>query len=83
MSTEYVKHLVECHCVLPQYRNRQELVYHKFTVFSLLEDDSVVEKLVRCNNCDAVHRVFDVCKSEIFIGDLDLTTIRTPHEILS
>jgi len=83
MSTEYVKHLVECHCVLPQYRNRQELVYHKFTVFSLLEDDSVVEKLVRCNNCDAVHRVFDVCKSEIFIGDLDLTTIRTPQEILS
>jgi hypothetical protein len=83
MSTEYVKHLIECHCVLPQYRNRVDLVYHKFAVFSLLESDNVVEKLVRCNNCDAVHRVYDVCKSEIFIGDLDLTTIRMPQEILS
>jgi hypothetical protein len=59
------------------------VVYHKFAVFSILEDDTVVEKLVRCNNCDAVHRVFDVCKSEIFVGDLDLSTIRTSQEILS
>jgi hypothetical protein len=83
MSTEYVKHLIECHCVLPQYRNRADLVYHKFAVFSLLENDAVVEKLARCNNCDAVHRIYDVCKSEIFIGDLDLSTIRTTQEILS
>jgi hypothetical protein len=83
MSSDYVKHLIECHCVLPQYRNRQEPVYHKFPVFSILENDSVVEKLVRCNNCDAVHRVFDVCKSEIYIGDLDLSSIGTSKEILS
>ena len=76
----YVKHLIECHCTLPQYRNRPDIVYHKFPVFSLLESDSVVEKLARCNNCDAVHRVFDVCKSEIFIGDLDISAIKTQQE---
>ncbi len=83
MSNDYVKHLIECHCVLPQYRNRQEPVYHKFPVFSILEDDALVEKIVRCNNCDAVHRVFDVCKSEIYIGDLDLSSIATAKEVLS
>jgi hypothetical protein len=79
----YVKHLIECHCTLPQYRNRPDIVYHKFPVFSLLESDSVVEKLARCNNCDAVHRVFDVCKSEIFIGDLDISAIKTQQEVMS
>ena len=61
-----VKHLIQCHCVLPQYRKRPEPLFHKFTVFSLIDDeDSVIPKFAQCNNCQAVHKIIDLCKSEI------------------
>ena len=64
-----VKHLIQCHCILPQYKNRKEPVFHKFTVFSIVDDrDSVVEKISQCNNCGVLHRVFDLCKSEVVRG---------------
>ena len=65
---EGVKHLVQCHCILPQYRNRPEPVFHKFTVFSVVENDSVVEKISQCPNCGVIHKIIDICKSEILIG---------------
>jgi hypothetical protein len=66
---EGYKHLVQCHCVLPQFRNRQNPVYHKFTVFSVVDDsDTVVPSVAQCNNCGTVHKVFDICKSEILAG---------------
>ncbi len=66
------KHLIQCHCVLPQYRNKTETLYHKFVVFSLVNDESeVVTKFSQCNNCDVIHRVFDFCKSEIAVGKDD------------
>ena len=65
---EGVKHLVQCHCILPQYRNRPEPVFHKFTVFSVVENDRVVEKISQCPNCGVIHKIIDICKSEILIG---------------
>jgi hypothetical protein len=65
---EGIKHLIQCHCILPQYRNRPEPVFHKFTVFSVVENDSVNEKIAQCPNCGVMHRVTDLCKSEILIG---------------
>ncbi len=63
------KHLIECHCVLPQFRNREKALYHKFAVFSEVDDsDTVVPSLAQCNNCGTVHKVFDICKSEILSG---------------
>lgn len=62
------KHLIQCHCILPQYRNRPEPVFHKFTVFSILEGDNVVEKLSQCPNCGVLHKIVDICKSEIASG---------------
>lgn len=65
-----VKHLIECHCVLPQYRDKPEPIYHQFIVFSAIDDeDNVIPKLAQCNNCGVVHRVTDVSVSEIFLGD--------------
>ena len=63
------KHLIQCHCVLPQYRKLEEPVFHKFVVYSKIDKETgeVVRKLSRCNNCDALHRVTDFCKSEIVI----------------
>ena len=64
-----LKHLVECHCVLPQYRRRKDPPYHKFVVFSLIDDsETVIPKHARCNNCGVIHNIIDICKSEILLG---------------
>lgn len=61
-----VKHLVQCHCVLPQYKNAAEPIFHKFVVFSIIDDsDTVQPKFAQCNNCGIVHKVVDICKSEL------------------
>lgn len=73
---EGIKHLIECHCILPQFRGKNELVYHKFIVFSVVDDsDTVVPKYVQCNNCGVVHKIFDICKSEIVPGRDELKTV--------
>ena len=64
-----LKHLVECHCVMPQYRKQKNPPYHKFIVFSLVDDaDTVISKHAKCNNCGVIHNVIDICRSEILAG---------------
>ena len=68
-----IKHLIQCHCILPQYKNAEDPVFHKFTVFSVIDDsDTVLVKYSDCNNCGAVHKVYDICKSEIVPGKEDV-----------
>lgn len=63
---EGIKHLIGCACILPHLRGTKDPIFHSFVVFSVIDDsDQVVEKIAQCNNCGVVHRVFDVCKSEI------------------
>lgn len=81
MSTEGIKHLIQCHCVLPQYRNSNPTIFHKFVVFSLMDDDQIREKIVQCNNCGVIHRVVDYCKSEIIFGKDSSGSIRTVEDI--
>ena len=77
-----VKHLIQCHCVLPQYRGRSEPFFHKFAVFSMIdEEDNVVPKFAQCNNCQAVHKVVDICKSEIVPGVDESSAILTINDI--
>jgi len=77
-----IKHLIQCHCVLPQFRKREEKVFHKIEVFSVLEDeDSIKEKFVVCDNCGVVHKVFDFCRSEIQTNHESITSVRTIPEI--
>ena len=65
----YTKHLIECHCILKIFENKTKPLYHKFPVFSLIDENDVIEeKYVMCNNCDIIHRVYDICKSEIKWG---------------
>ncbi len=65
-----VKHIVECHCVLPQLKKSKNIVYHKFVVFSIIDDsDTVIPKYAKCNNCSVIHNVIDICKSEINVGN--------------
>ena len=81
MSTEGIKHLIQCHCVLPQFRNTNPPVFHKFVVFSLVEDDQVKEKISQCNNCGILHRVTDQCRSEILFGKEASSSVRTIEDI--
>tara|TARA_R110002074_G_scaffold90555_4_gene198426 strand:+ start:533 stop:997 length:465 start_codon:yes stop_codon:yes gene_type:complete len=66
---EGIKHLIQCHCILPQYKNRKDPVFHKFLVFSIVgDDDAVIEKISQCNNCGVLHKVIDLCKSDVIRG---------------
>ena len=71
-----VKHLIECQCILPQYKRNKNPPFHKFVVFSVIdESDRVIEKFSQCNNCGVIHRVFDLCKSEIAVGHESLNSL--------
>lgn len=60
------KHLVKCRCVLPQFKKLESPPPHHFPVFSKVDDDGkVIVKLAQCNNCGLIHRVYDLCSSEI------------------
>jgi hypothetical protein len=79
---EGVRHLVQCHCILPQFRKRSEPVFHKFVVFSIVDDEKeVVAKFAQCNNCSAVHRIVDLCRSEIVHNVEDTMSIMTISDI--
>lgn len=61
-----IKHLVQCHCILPQFKNAVDPVFHKFAVFSVIDDsDTVQPKFAQCNNCGIIHKITDICKSEL------------------
>ena len=61
-----VKHLIRCRCILSQFRNVKDPPLHEFAVFSVIDaDDKVIPKYAQCNNCGIIHRVVDICKSEI------------------
>jgi len=77
-----VCHLLECTCILPQYLNTQKPVFHKFRVFSIIdEDDKVEEKFVQCNNCGIVHKIIDICKSQVIHGKEELANVVTIKDI--
>lgn len=78
------KHLIECRCVLPQFQDRNDVIFHQFAVFSTCtvddELDESVEKeptiefhetIVACPNCNLLHRVTDFCRSTILQDDDD------------
>ena len=77
-----IKHLIECHCMLPQYKHRPEPVFHKFVTFSVIDNsDTVVPSYCQCNNCGIIHKIIDICKSEIITGKEDLKSLTTIDEI--
>ena len=79
-----VKHLIQCHCILPQYKKRREPVFHKFVAFSVVDDtDSFITKFAKCNNCGVIHKIVDACKSEIVHNVEDVSSILTIVDIKS
>lgn len=77
------RHLIECHCILPIYKNKKPIFYHKFAVYSKLDEKTgkVIPKYVNCNNCGVTHYVTEFCKSEIKIGKEDVSSVRSIADI--
>lgn len=78
-----IKHLVTCRCFLPQFKRMPSPPSHQFTVFSVLEEDEKIRvRFAQCNNCGIVHKVIDVCRSEI-VPKESLGSVLTIDEIKS
>ena len=78
-----IKHLVECHCYLAIFKNHAKNIPHKFPVYSLIDDlGNIVEKNVKCNNCETLHTVYDVSKSFINPGKDQTNIITTKNDIM-
>lgn len=57
-------------------------IYHKFPVYSKIDDyENVIPKYVKCNNCDTLHYVFEVCKSELKLGKDEVTFVNDVNDI--
>ena len=77
-----IRHLIQCHCVLPQFRRRSTPVFHKFPVFSIFDsNDTIEKKFAQCENCGVIHKVIDLCRSEILSGKDELISIMSIVDI--
>jgi len=78
-----IKHLIECHCFLKVFDKSENKINHKFPVYSKLdENNNILPKLAKCNNCESLHYVYDACRSELRPGKEDLSTILTIEDIM-
>ena len=47
-------------------RGKNPPIFHSFVAFSIENDEGqILEKFSQCSNCGIVHRVYDICKSEL------------------
>ena len=77
-----IKHLIECHCYLAIYKKQVNPINHRFPVYSKIDENGVVvKKNVKCNNCDAFHFVYDLCKSEIKAGKDQSSLVLTKKDV--
>ena len=78
------KHLIQCHCILPQFRNMNNPLFHKFVVYSKVDDnEDIIPRLVSCNNCGVTHKIVDFCKSEVVYGSEDAVAVVSVEDIMS
>lgn len=79
---EGTRHLIECQCILPIFKDRKDPPFHKFPVFSVIDaDENVVSSLAKCENCGSIHKIIEICKSEIVLGKEDARGIQTIFDI--
>ena len=67
------KHLIKCRCVLPQLK--EKAIVHQFLVFSEVQNGEVKQKYAQCNNCGVIHKIVDICRSEIMNGKEAMSSI--------
>jgi hypothetical protein len=78
------RHLIQCRCILPQFKSHNPPVFHQFTVFSIIGDDDKLRKhFAQCNNCGLIHKIVDVCRSEMQTSKDELKSLETIDDVLS
>lgn len=82
MNKPYIKHLVECKCILKIYEGSNPPVFHKFVVFSEFEDETgdMIPSFAQCNNCGVIHKVTEVSTSSILRKE-EMRTIASIEEL--
>ena len=76
------KHLVKCRCILSQFKKQDSPPFHQFVVFSGVDDEgNVVQKYSQCNNCGVIHRIVDICTSQIVDGKEHMNSLVTIDDI--
>lgn len=68
------RHAIRCRCILNQQKNQDNPKPFTFLTCSLIEDDVLIQSYVECQNCGILHKVTDICKSEI-ISKSDLSGV--------
>lgn len=56
-------------------------MYHRFVVFSIVDDDLVIPKFVQCNNCGVIHYVTEIGRSTIKQGRDELRSAMSIDDI--
>lgn len=69
------RHLVRCRCVLSTFRAMKDPPNYEFVVFSELENDRVIPKIVQCDNCGVLHNVDEAGKSSILNAEDQKTSV--------
>lgn len=78
----YIKHLVECNCLLPQFKHSDPPKWHHFVAFSEIDEKGdVIPSFAQCNNCGIIHKVVEVCVSSTLKRD-NLPSLVTREELL-
>ena len=78
-----LKHLIECHCYLKIFNSSENKINHKFPTYSKFdENDNIIPRLSKCNNCESLHYVYDICKSELRPGKEDINSILSKEDIM-
>jgi hypothetical protein len=76
------KHLIKCRCVLPHLKSKSNSTPHHFIVFSVINDDETVQqKYAQCNNCGVIHKIIDICRSEIMTGKEHMNSLMKVEDI--
>lgn len=78
---EGIKHTLVCNCILPQLLHVEPPVFHRFVVFSVVENGMVKPSHAQCTNCRGVHKVTEIgVSSKLPTEDSD-SLVQTIEEI--
>jgi hypothetical protein len=81
LEKQGITHFIECTCILSQHSELVDPPFFKFKVFSILENDKIVNKFAQCPACGIVHKVTDIGKSVVQKGREVLKSLLTSDEI--
>jgi len=67
LTADYTKHLIECKCVNPLFKEVEPMVFHKFVVFSEMDPKTygIKPSYAQCNNCGMIHKIIDIGVSAV------------------